>query len=192
MPYRAEKDGIGMIERPPSSRFQAARLLLGFAILPVANALLAFLVHRIVWSEGPYEGSQWADPVDAAIAFAAGVAIVALIMTVAGGVPTVAWLLTRGNVSLKQIIIAAVALGNAPFAISAAAVVLFYLVGGATSTDVGYVLFDGPVGAVRAVVIGSVMGFASGVIFWAVVLLGTGHGRRAASSESDPTPVTTS
>src|SRR4030095_8769563 len=125
---------------------------------------------------GRYEGSRWADPVDAAIAFAAGVAIVALIVTVAGAVLTVTCLLPPGRVSLSQITIAGLALGNAPFAISVAAVVLFYLVGGATSSVVRYVLFDGRMGAVRSIEIGSVMGVASGVVFWAVAIRGTGYG----------------
>jgi hypothetical protein len=180
-----------MIEPRAASRFDAARLFLGFAILPGVDAILAFLVHRIVWSQGPYEGSRWGDPVDAAIAFAAGVAIVAVIVTVAGAVPTVAWLLNRGHVSLRQIVVAAVALGNAPFAISVAGVVLFYLVGAATSADVGDVLFYGPIGAVRGIAIGSAMGVASGVIFWAVAIRGTRYGRRAVGAESDPTLITT-
>src|SRR5439155_9744130 len=140
--------------------------------------------------DGPYEGGRWSDPVDAAISFAAGVAIVSLVVTVAGAVPTVAWLLTRGRLSITQIIITAVALGNAPFAISVAGVVLFYIAGTATLADVGYVLFSGPMGAVHALVIGSVMGVVSGVIFWAVAIRGTGYGRRPAGFESDPTMTT--
>ena len=117
-------------------------------------------------------------------------AIVSLVVTVAGAVPTVAWLLTRGRLSITQIIITAVALGNAPFAISVAGVVLFYIAGTATLADVGYVLFSGPMGAVRALVIGSVMGVASGVIFWAVAIRGTGYGRRASTSNRGSCPST--
>ena len=127
-----------------------------------------------------------ASRVDAAIAFAAGVAIVSVVVTLAGAVPTVAWLRARGRLSLKEITIAAAALGNAPFAISVAGVVLFYLVGSASSADVGYVLFSGPIGAVRAVVISSVIGLASGVVFWAVAIRGIRSGGWVSGSESNP------
>lgn len=160
---------------PSSSRFDALRLLLGFAVLPAVNALLAFFVHQLVWTRGPYGGVG--DPIDAAISFAAGVTIVALLVTVVGAVPIVWWLRNQGRVSLRSIVTAAVALGNAPFAISVAGVVAFYLVGSATSADVGYVLWSGPMGIFRAIAIGSVMGFASGVVFWAVAIRGTAQSR---------------
>jgi hypothetical protein len=162
----------------PASRLDRLRLVLGFAILPAAAAILAFWVHRVVWSSGPYDGARWSDPVDAAIAFAAGVAVIAVIVTVAGAVPTISWLLTQDHVSLKQILIARVALGNAPFAIVVAGVLLLNLAGPTTSADVAHVLSGPPMGAVRAIVIGSAIGVVSGIVFWAVAIRGTRYGQR--------------
>ena len=161
-----------------TSRIDAGRLVLGFAVLPPVDTLLAFLLHRVVWPIGPYGTSKWADPLDAAVAFAAGVAIIACIVTVAAAWPIVTWCLYRGRLSLTQILVASLVLGNAPYAISVAGVLLFYLIGLGTSADVGYVLVYGPVGAFRAVVIGSIIGAASGVLFWAVAIRGSGYERR--------------
>jgi hypothetical protein len=55
---------------------------------------------------------------------------------------------------------------------------LFYLMGLATSTDVGYVLIYGPSGSFRGVAVGSILGVASGVLFWAVAIRGTAFERR--------------
>jgi hypothetical protein len=70
-----------------------------------------------------------------------------------------------------------VALSNVPFAVSVAAVVLLNLAGRTTSADVAYVLSGPPMGAFRAIVIGSAIGVVSGIVFWAVAIRGTRYGR---------------
>ena len=146
------------------------RLLLGFAILPPLNAFLAFLLHQVVWPVGPFAGARWGDTTDAAASFAAGVAILAVLMTVAGAVPLVAWLRRRECLSLPTVTVAAVILGNVPYLLSFAIVLTLSAVGLASSADMRYVLVSGPVGAVRAVLLGSVLGFVSGVAFWFVAM----------------------
>jgi hypothetical protein len=168
------------------SPIDAARLLLGFLVLPPLDAVLAFLLHRVIWPTGPVGTSKWVDPVQAATAFAAGVAIVAWIVTVAVAWPIVAWLLYGRRLSLKQIVVASLAFGNAPYAIGIAGVVLFYLIGLGTSADVGYVLIHGPAGSFRGVVIGSIIGVTSGFLFWAVAVRGTAYERRGFDAESGP------
>src|SRR5262249_37711545 len=79
-----------------ASRFEAARLFFGFAPLPPLAGVMAFFIHRILWPVGPSTGGQWSDPVDAAVSFAAGTAIVALLVTAAGAAPIVVRLLRRG------------------------------------------------------------------------------------------------
>jgi hypothetical protein len=141
-------------------------------LLPVVDSFAAFWIHRLLWPDGPFAGSQWHDPVDAAISFAAGVAIVSVVMTAAGALPAVAWLAGRKQLSLKPIVLAAIVLGNTPYGVVAIGTVLFYVLGMTTLADLRYVLLDAPVGALRAVLVGSTVGALSGLVFWAIAVAG--------------------
>jgi len=161
-----------------ASRFDALRLLFGFALLPPVDALLGFLFHRVLWSQGPGGSARWYDPVTAHIQFAIVAAVMAVTVIAVGAVPAVLWLLNHGLASPKRILIAATALGNAPYAISAAVVLVLYGIGVVSASDVGYTFVHGPMGAVRAVTIGSVIGLVSGLVFWIIGIRGTRYDQR--------------
>jgi hypothetical protein len=158
-----------------ASRFDALRLVFGFALLPPVDALLGFLFHRVLWSQGPGGSAQWYDPVQ----FAIVAAVMAVIVVAVGAVPAVLWLLNHGLASPKRILIAAIALGNMPYAISCAGVIVQYLAGFMSASALAHSLLHGPMGAGRAVTIGSVMGLVSGLVFWTVGIRGTRYDQRA-------------
>ena len=157
------------------------RLFVGLAVQPFVAAALAFVLFPVVDYTGrPLYGGFPIDPVDAAISFAFGVGIVALVVTVFGAVPTVLYLLKRGPLSLKKVLAGGVALGNAPFILVVAAVVVTQVARGTMSSDAGR-LFYGLPGVVRAVAISSYIGVGSAAVFWLVA--GRRIGGRSQSGE---------
>jgi hypothetical protein len=155
------------------------RLFAGLAVQPFVAAALAFMLFPVVDYTGrPLYGGFPADPVDAAISFSFGVGIVALAVTVCGAVPTVLYLLKRGPLSLKKVLVGGVVLGNAPFILVVTAVFATQVARGTMSPDIGR-LFYGLQGVVRAIAIGSYIGVGSAAVFWLVA-----GGRTGAASHT--------
>ena len=112
----------------------------------------------------PLYGGRPADPLDAAISFAIGVAVVGTLVTVFAATPALLWLQTRGPVTRRQVLACGALLGNLPS-------VLFVLSPAASRANAGSMtsldqLTYGPLGAIRALVFGTFMGLASATVFW--------------------------
>jgi hypothetical protein len=144
------------------------RLFAGLAVQPCVAGTLAFISFPLVDYTGrPLYGGFPADPVDAAISFSFGVTIVAFVVIVCGALPTVLFLLKRGSLTLKQVLVGGAALGNAPFILTVAVIVASQLVRGTLSPDIGHFWY-GVRGATRAVGISSYIGLGSAAVFWVV------------------------
>jgi hypothetical protein len=152
---------------PAASPF-TLRLWLAFAALPPVNAALAYLGFPLVWAMGGHSG-RLTDPAGAAFGFALISGVFGFIVTWAGAVPLVAWLAKRGAVSFRQTLVAGVVLGNAPFGAYVLVLVLpatvRHLVMGTMSQHL-MPLSDVVTGTLRALLIGSAMGAASGAVLW--------------------------
>jgi hypothetical protein len=139
--------------------------MLGLAVQPFVAALLGFVIFPVVDYTGrALYGGRPADPLDAAISFAAGVGIAGLLITAFGALPTLAWLLKRGPVSKRQALISGAVLGNVPGLVIVGAIAATRMTQGAMPglRELTY----GPAGAVRAIVVGSFIGAASAAVFW--------------------------
>lgn len=151
----------------PSTRARF-RLLAAFAVLPVLDALLAFLWFPLLWDLGGHGARRPADPVQAAGSVAALAGILGMLVTICGAVPVVWWLLKRGPVSFGQLLLAGLVLGNVPFLVYCLALIgpaLSHLAMG-TMSDHLVPLSELLVAVLRPVAIGSVMGMASASVFW--------------------------
>jgi hypothetical protein len=153
----------------PSVRVSPAdemRLFAAFAVQPFVAALMAFAAFPVVDYTGrSLYGGRPIDPADAALSFAFGTGVVALLVTIFAAFPLVMWLLTRGPLARAQTLIAGGILGNLP-----AIVILLALVVQRSGDGVGagslWELTYGPAGAVRALTIGSCFGLAGAAVFW--------------------------
>jgi hypothetical protein len=152
------------------------RVLTAFAILPILQALVAFLAFPLVWRLGDHGALQPVDWDEAARKFAIVTGLLGMFVTVAGAVPVVYWLMRRGRVSLAQLLLAGLILGNVPFALYLVVLILpatlSHLVMGTLSqhlVPVSALL----AGAVRAILIGSIFGVISAAAFWLMAILGT-------------------
>lgn len=143
------------------------RVLLGFAVQPFLTGLLGFILFPVVDYTGrPLYGGRPADSFDAARAFAFGVALAGTLVTAFAAFPVLMWLLKRGRpIGRTQVLVIGALLGNLPG----------MLIVGALANDgmrrTGSIpslsdLTYGPAGAVRAVVLGSLIGVASTAVFW--------------------------
>lgn len=144
------------------------RLFVGLALQPFVAAALGFASFPLVDYTGrPLYGGFPADPVASAISFSFGVGIVALVVTVCGALPTVLYLLKRGRLTLKQVLVGGAVLGNAPFIVLVAGILVSHVARGMMSPDVGQ-LWYGFRGAIRATAISSYLGVGSAAVFWLV------------------------
>ena len=102
------------------------------------------------------------------------VGVVAALVTVGGAVPVVLSLIKRGPLTVGRLVLAGVALGNAPLALYAAAVAFFAILHLAAGTMSQHLmpLSSLLAGTLRAVLFGSAMGAASAVVFWFVGIRG--------------------
>jgi hypothetical protein len=156
------------------------RLLTGFALLPIVNAIVAYLAFPVVWYMGDHGASRPIDPTHAASVFGMLAGVMGLLVTLCGALPVVWSLMTRGPVSFAQILVAGVALGNVPFGVYALFIGAFSLAHIANGTMAEHLipLSDLVKGVVRAVAIGSVLGLTSAVVFWFVGVSGSSAARR--------------
>lgn len=139
------------------------------------DALVAYIGFPLVWYIGGHAGRPH-DPAQAAGAFALLTGFLSLVITIAGAVPVVHWLMKRGPVSLMQLIRVGLILGNAPFLLSVIGLVLpmtlLHLITGTMSEHL-ISLSNLTAGTLRAIGIGSVIGVWSAVVFWLLGIRGT-------------------
>jgi hypothetical protein len=155
----------------PFRRPSGARLFLGFAILPLADAAIAFVAFPLVWSLGGVLG-QLTDPLGAARAFAIAAGFFGLLVTIVGAVPAVFWRLRRGPVPLRHAVIAGLLLGNAPpagFGLMMAGFAIAHAAAGTLSERL-LPISELAAGSLRLIAMGSTLGVVSGVLFWLVAL----------------------
>ncbi len=157
------------------------RLLTGFAVLPIIQALVAYLAFPLVWWLGDHGAFRPVDPDGAALAFALVTAFLGFVMTVAGAVPVVFWLRRRGRASLDYLLVAGLVLGNIPFAVYVVGLVvpmtIVHMWMGTMSQHL-MAMSELLAGTVRAMLLGSTFGLMSAAVFWAVAFAGTGCAAR--------------
>lgn len=143
--------------------------------MPLVDALVAFVAFPAVWAFGGDGGFQPADPVQAARAVALVTGSLGILVTLAGAVPVVFWLMKRGPVSFGQIAMAGLVLGNVPFGVYVFALIPFaigHLAAGTMSQHLSPVS-ELVAGTLRVIGIGSIVGLVSAVVFWFAGIRGT-------------------
>jgi hypothetical protein len=120
-----------------------------------------------MWHAGLLPHGAPIDSLDSAESLGAGVAILAVLMTVFGAVPAVIWLNRRRLLSLGRLVILGAGLGSVPFALIVVGVVVVPAVSGTLSTDIGRYWY-GISGAAVRVAMGLISGMGSAAIFWYV------------------------
>ena len=145
---------------------QESRLLHGLVVQPFVAAALAFALFPLVDYTGRlvYGGGRPADPIETAMGFGVMTGVVASFVTGFVAYPTLHWLLKRGPLTLAQTLIGGVVLGNVP-----GALIVLLLAARHLSREVTPTLENttyGAVGAIRIVMLGSILGLVCALVFW--------------------------
>ena len=179
-----------MADSPAMSSSVRLRLLVSFAMLPVFDALLGYLAFPLVFRLGDQGTALLVDERQAARAFGLFAGMLGLLVTVAGAIPVVFWLMRRGRLSLAQLLIAGLILGNAPFAVylavSIAAAVTHVLMGTISEhlAPVSALI----AGGLRVITIGSAFGTASAALFWLTGVSGLSNSQLTSAAPVSRTP----
>jgi hypothetical protein len=121
-------------------------------------------VYDLFWHAGLTPQGVPLHSVDAAAAFGAGVFILAVVMTGAAAVLVVIWLNERRWLTLGKLIVFGAVIGNLPFALIVAGVIVARLVGALTG-DISQNWY-GLSGALTNIAMGVVAGAGGAATFW--------------------------
>jgi hypothetical protein len=163
------------------SALSRLRFLAGFAIAPVVAGVVTFLIVLGQWYGrlNVFPITPYSNPVDAAASFASGVTLIAVIATAACAVPGVVSMVNRGDpLTLGRVLLFGAAVGQLPFILIVAGIIIAQAVSGALSSDVAR-LWEGAFGTVRAIVLGLLIGVPSAAAFWLIGVWGTGLEKRS-------------
>jgi len=158
-----------------------ARTISGFAVAPVAATLIALCTYDAFWHAGLFPDGAPLHSLDSAASFGAGVAILAFLTTTAAAVPGVMWLQRHGPLSLGRVMVLGAVLGNVPFALIIAGIVVTNVISGRLSPDVAHYWY-GLGGALVRVSLGVISGGGAAALFWLVAVCGTTNPQKRAGS----------
>ena len=167
-----------MAERNTQSLGLALRMIAGFTMAPAAATLIAVATYDGFWHAGLFPQGAPLHSLDSAASLGAGVAILAVLMTVAAG-PSVVWLKAHGPLSLRRLLGLGAVLGNVPFAVIIVGIVATNAISGTLSPDISKYWY-GLRGALVRVALGVICGMGSAAVFWLVAVCGTTNERSGA------------
>jgi len=147
------------------------RLLAGLAAAPVAVAVISVGVYDVFWHAGLMPNGAPLHSVDAAVSVGAGVFILAMPVTGVAALGVI-WLNYRRWLTLGRLLVFGAVIGNLPFALIVAGIVVAQLGAG---TPIGEIprYWDGLGGALVRIAMGVVAGAGGAATFWLVSVPGT-------------------
>lgn len=144
------------------------RMCLAFLLAPAIAGIVAFLI--VVGQAYGRLNVLPTDPdfvVDGAIAFAAGVTLVAFFAMFGAAVPIVAAIAKRGPLSLKKVVLVGIAIGQASIMALAAGIFILQTITGNLSFDVAKLWYN-VYAAVRTSVLSMAIGGATAAVCWVI------------------------
>jgi hypothetical protein len=166
-----------MDSAPPqcsSDQFGRWRLLATLTAVPAFDAVAGYATFPVVWWLGNHGSFRPISAQQPALDFGVLAGLLGFLVMITAGLPAAFQLIRRGRTSIRHFALAGVVLGNLPFAAYLCVVIVFTLIHLFAGTLAEHL--SSPVkllaGAVRAVLIGSVFGAASGVMFWLIAMRG--------------------
>lgn len=147
---------------------QEMRVLVAFALQPLVAASIAFAIAPIVeYTGGQLYGGRSVGPGGVAVSLAFAAGLVAVFVIPLAAFPVFAWLVSRGPVTRRRVLVSGALLGNLPGVVILALAALQKLQRG-EPLDIARFTF-GWLGLIRALSLGAFVGMASASVFWLMV-----------------------
>ena len=163
------------------------RMVAAYALTPFVAFTFAYIAEMTLWARAStvtrvttvlangttvIRGTGGSAPSDIALSLAMTAGLVAVFVTVFGALPMVAWLMGRGRISLRTLVLLGAALGNAPFAVLCLLIFVSHFARGTMPDNPGDLWYGtGP--AFRMVTEGLFVGIGCAAVFWAVGIRGS-------------------
>jgi hypothetical protein len=148
------------------------RFLVALIAIPLFDTALAYYGFPILWwlgDQGRGRPVPEQQPAQAFALLAGGLGVLVMITVTA---PMTIWLMRRGWTTIRHFALAGATAGNLPFALYLCLVLVFtimHLIAGTLAEHLSPPV-DLLAGAFRALLIGSLIGTASGVGFWLIAV----------------------
>lgn len=152
------------------SNIRRWRFVAAVVTIPLFDALLGYVAFPMVWWLGNHGAFRPVSPQQAALGFGTLAGVLGFLVMITAALPITLRLIRHGQTSIHHFAAAGVVLGNLPFAVYLWAVLVFtvlHLFAGALAEHLSPTA-ELLAGGLRAVLIGAVMGAASGVMFWLI------------------------
>jgi hypothetical protein len=146
------------------------RFLAAVLAIPLFDALLGYMAFPVVWWLGNHGTYRPISPDEAARHFGLLACVLGFLVMFTAGIPVADTLIRRRQTSVHHFAVAGVALGNFPFAVYLCVVLFFtlmHLLNGTLAEHLSPIP-ELLAGGLRVVLLGSVLGAASGFMFWLI------------------------
>lgn len=156
---------------PFSSRIVCRRFLVALLVLPFADATLGFTAYPVVWWIGD-RGARMVEPSQGAGPVAVLSGVLGLFVMIAAAAPVTGWLYRRGRTSIRDFTLAGAVVGNLPFAAYLCFVLAMTVLHFTAGTLREHLSSPGQLlaGGAGVLFLGSVLGGASGAMFWLLAI----------------------
>jgi hypothetical protein len=148
------------------------RLVVGFALTPLAAGFLAFAAYAVLWTFSPTSGFRTANAISGAVGMGLSAGIVAVFVIVFGAIPAFAWVSRVGPPSLAKVLFAGALLGNLPLGIGVLLMLGSHLRNGTIPPNFSDQWY-GLAGLSQTVAVGLFVGMTSAAVFWLIGISGT-------------------
>ena len=153
------------------------QLLAAVVLIPLLDAVLGYVTFRLAWRLWNQGGVPSVASLQLPMNFAVMAGVLGLLVMMTVALPVSFWLIRRGQTSVRHFAVAGVCLGNLPLAVYLwlVLVVAFVHVVQGTLREHLSPVSELLAGCSRAICVGSVIGAASGIVFWWIAVRGLQH-----------------
>ena len=160
-----------------SPRIGGWRLLVALIALPLFDVVLGYAAFPVMWWLGDHGAFYPITSQQVALNFGMLAGVLGLLVMITAALPATLYLIRRAKTSIHHFALAGALAGNLPFAVYLWIVLVFVLVhlfAGTLSDHLSSPLAL-LTGGMRAILIGSSIGAASGAMFWLIAVRHQSH-----------------
>jgi hypothetical protein len=148
------------------------RILVTLVALPLFDAVLGYAAFPMMYRLGNHGAFRLASPEQVSFNFGVMAGVLGFVIMITLALPAASWLTRSGRTSVRHFAFVGTVLGNLPFAFYLYIALVFtvvHLVQGTLGEHLSP-MSELLAGGVRAILLGSFIGGASGIVFWLIAI----------------------